>query len=157
MFQEIMKMMGEVEIIAKHPDGEIFATRKIVNLVTTSGKRLAAMMLNTCTDNGARYLCLGSNSTAIGPNTNVIAEYTTGGTGLVRAIATTSNTITTTSGDTAQWTNIFTSNVNSQAVGEEAIAQGSATTSYLAAVQTFAAITLNSADTLSITHKISFA
>ncbi len=157
MFQEIMKMMGEVEIIAKHPNGEIFATRKIVNLVTTSGKRLAAMMLNTVTDGGARYIALGSNSTAIGPNTNVIAEYTTGGTGLVRVIATTANTITTTSGDTAQWTNTFTSNVDSQAVGEEAIGQGSATTGFLATVQTFAAIILNSGDTLAITHKISFA
>ena len=157
MFQEMMKMMGEVEIVARHPNGEIFATRKIVNLVTTSGKRLAAMMLNTVTDGGARYIALGSNSTAIGPNTNVIAEYTTGGTGLVRAIATTSNIITTTSGDTARWANTFTSNVDSQAIGEEAIAQGSSTTGYLAAVQTFAAITLNSGDTLAITHSISLS
>lgn len=156
MFGEMLKMMGKVKIVARHPDGEVFATRDIVNLVTTSGKRLTAMMLNTVTDGGATYLALGSNATAIGADTNVIAEYTDTA-GLARVEATTANVTVTTNLDTAQYTHTFTSDLDGQTVQEEAIAQGSSTTGYLVAVQTFGAVTLNSGDTIALTHKISMS
>ena len=158
MYQEMMKMMGKVEIVATHPNGEVFATREIVNLVTMSGKRLAAMLFNLCTDNaGGQYIALGSTATAITNSTNAIGEYTgANGVGLVRAVSTTSNVLTTTSGDTAQYAHTFTCNSDGMVVREEAIAQTDAA-GWLAAVQTFGAITLNSGDTLACTHKLSFA
>lgn len=158
MFGEMMKLMGKVEIVATNKDGEVFATRNVVNVVTTSGKRLCSMLLNLCTDNaGGQYIALGSNATAIGPNTVAIGEYVgADGAGLIRVVATSSNTITTTSGDTAQYTNTFTCISDNQSVQEEAICQTDAN-GWIAAVQTFGAITLNSGDTLSVTHKISIA
>jgi len=158
MYQEMMKMMGKVEIVAAHPNGEVFATRNIVNLVTNSGKRLAAMLFNLTTDNaGGQYIALGSTLTLITNSTQAIGEYVgANGAALIRAIATTSNVITTDSGDTAQYTHTFTCNSDGMVVQEEAIAQTDAA-GWLAAVQTFGAITLNSGDTIAVTHKLSFA
>lgn len=158
MYQEMMKMMGKVEIRASHPNGEIFAVRNIVNLVTNSGKRLAAMLFGLTTDSTtAQYIALGSTLTVITNSTQAIGEYIgANGAALIRAIATTSNVITTDSGDTAQYANTFTCNSDGMIVQEEAICQTDAA-GWIAMVQTFGSITLNSGDTLAVVHKLSFA
>jgi len=158
MFGEMMKMMGEVEIVARHPDGSVFATRKVTNLITSSGKRLCAMLLGLTTDNsGGQYMALGSNLTSITTSTTAIGEYIgADGAGLVRAVATTSNTLTTTSGDTTRYVKTFTCNSDNQSVQEEAIMQTDAG-GWILAVQTFGAVTMNSGDTLQITHNIKIA
>ena len=153
-YDTVIKMTGWVEIEHKDKEGNLLDSRYINNVVTQSGRALAGKLLIGTTATAATYLCLGSNLTTTANSCKTIAEHTYAAEGLGR----TSATVSMVGISTAKWLFTWTCGSDGMIVQEEAIAhQSSVANSELVAMQTFGSITLNSGDTISVSHYISIA
>ena len=148
-------MIGRVEIIHRDPQGNILNYRDVKNLVTHSGRALAAKMMINTTAAGATFLAVGSNAMAL--NVSNVTTVLTGEHGVAASgLSRTAATVSIVGPTSAQWTFTWTSASDGMVVQEEAIAHTLTLGSELVAAQTFSSITVNSNDTLQVTHHISF-
>jgi hypothetical protein len=148
-------LAGRVEVLHRDKEGKLLNYREIENLVTHSGRALAAKLVIGTTSSTATVLVLGSNAMVLNASnttTVVTGEHGVAASGLSRTAATVSIVGPT----SAQWTFTWTSASDGMVVQSEAIAMNTTVGSELLAAQTFASITVNSNDTLQVTHHVSF-
>ena len=71
---------GKFELVATHQDGEVFATREILNIITTMGLTEVSKMLIGAASDGFVWVAIGTGTTAaeIG-DTTLETEITTYG------------------------------------------------------------------------------
>jgi hypothetical protein len=131
------------------------STKKVRNLVTTVGKALAAGRLNgSGAPAAAGWIAVGTGvSAAAAGDTALGTETATSG--LSRAAATASLVTTTTTNDTAQFTNTFTV-TGTVAVTESGVFNASSSGTLLCR-QVFSAINVVNGDSLAITWKVAMA
>jgi hypothetical protein len=146
MFQDLIKMRGDVTVQVFDKDGNVKDTRQIKNMVVTAGKGfIAASMLKTTTNSPAAmsHMALGSDSTAaaIG-NTALGAEL--GRTALANA---------TVSGAVVTYTATFGPAVATGAVVEAGILNASSSGTMLCRT-VFAVVNKGADDTMAVTWAI---
>ncbi len=152
-FYQDVDLHGRVRIEHRTKEGNLLNEREFKNVVTVSGRFVAASLLIGTTATNATFIGLGSGLTLITSSMNsLLGEYTLAGAGLTR----TSATVSIVQPTSARWVFTWTCGSDNMPVQSECIGHTVSTASILVAAQSFASITLNSGDTLQVTHDISF-
>ncbi len=102
MNEQSIKVRGIAQIRMVHPDGSVYESPWVENIITTVGKAaISGLVGNTGAQTAFGYLALGTSATAVAiGDTTLGAELST--LGLSRAAATVSRVTTTTTNDTLQ-------------------------------------------------------
>ena len=78
--RDSLGLQGEFTLVAKHADGEVFATREIINLIMDAGEDEVAQMVIGAASDGFDWIAIGTDDTAPDDaQTALIAEITTNG------------------------------------------------------------------------------
>ena len=143
---------GKFELVATHQDGEVFATREILNIITTMGLTEVAKMLIGAESVGFTFVAIGlGTTTPVLGDTTLESEITTAGgartdsesESTAAAVATIPVTFTFTAGASFAITEVGL--LNASSAGD------------LLAHQTFAAINVAEGDSLTATWTITSA
>lgn len=77
---EDLGLQGKFTLVARHADGEVFATRELINTITDAGEDEVAKLVVGVTAAAFDYIALGTDSTAAADSqTELVAEITTNG------------------------------------------------------------------------------
>lgn len=148
---EGLHLRGAFEVLHLR-GGNVIDRREVKNLVVSAGKALAAGLLNSALATPAKYIAIGTGTTAAAAgDTALQTEITTGGG--ARALATTLDRVTTTvTNDTARAILTF-SFTSSFAVTEAGLLDATSGGNLLCR-QVFSAVNVVNGDSLQITWKI---
>ena len=144
---------GQFVLVAAHQDGEVFATREILNVITTVGlASVAKLLINDSPDPAFGYIAIGIGTGSAAGDTALASEITTNGG--ERDVADSATAAAAVSTIALQFT--FTGSFAITEVGllNDTLASG---TSILLATQDFAAINVASGDSLTATWTITHA
>ena len=78
--RDSLGLQGKFTLVAKHNDGEVFATREMVNLIMDAGENEVAQMIIGAASEGFDWIAIGIDDTAPDDaQTALISESTTNG------------------------------------------------------------------------------
>ena len=78
--RDSLGLQGQFTLVAKHDDGEVFATREIVNLIMDAGEDEVAQMIIGAASDKFTWIAVGTSTTEPDDaQTALIAESTTNG------------------------------------------------------------------------------
>ena len=146
MIEEQIKITGDVEIVLTGKDGKVKTTRKIKNLVLTSGKTfIAASMLKTTTNSP-----VAMSHMAIGQGTTAAAV---GNTGMENQLGRVALASASSSGAVVTYTAVFPAGTGTGPVTEAGILNNSSGGDMLCRT-VFAVVNKGSDDAMSITWTV---
>ena len=141
---------GKFELVAAHQDGEVFATREILNVITTVGlASVAKLLVNDSPDAAFTYIAIGIGTGSAASDTTLDSEITTNGGARAAADSATAAAAISTIALEFNFTGSF-------AVTEVGLLNA-ASTGILLATQDFAAINVATGDSLTATWTITSA
>jgi hypothetical protein len=143
MFNDAIKMTGDLKIVLTDANGQIKHEQEIKNLVVTTGKNFIASRIKDTTDTAMSHMAIGSGTTAAAVGDTAL------GTQLGR-VALTSTTVTT---NNVAYVATFPAGTGTGAVTEAGLFNASSSGTLLCRT-VFSVINKGAADTLGITWTV---